>query len=65
MFDLYKWCVFLIGTNKLSVESAAENKTKQRLKIAKIILLIVQGGMITVSIIFITKIMSSDLETFN
>ncbi len=35
LFDLYKWCIFLIGTIKdTSIEGAQYDYTKKRLKIA-------------------------------
>jgi len=54
MFDLYKWCMFLIGTIKdTSMEGATYDYTKKRLKIAKIILVIVQSWTIFASILLI------------
>ena len=59
MFDLYKWCIFLIGTQRIS-QSDTDDKTQQRLNIAKIMLVTVQGGMAIVSIVLITLIMNTD-----
>jgi hypothetical protein len=59
MFDLYKWCIFLIGTQRIT-ESDTDDKTQKRLNIAKIILVAVQGGMAIISLVLITLIMNCD-----
>ena len=63
MFDLYKWSTFLIGTIKdSSIESATYDYTKKRLKIAKIILVIVQTWTIFASILLIILLTNCEKE---
>lgn len=59
MFDLYKWCIFLIGTKRIT-ESDTDGKSEKRLNLAKIILVTVQGGMAIVSFVLIALIMNCE-----
>ena len=59
MFDLYKWCIFLIGTKRIN-ESGTDNKSQKRLDLAKNILIIVQSGMFIVSFVLMTMIMNCE-----
>ena len=62
MFDLYKWCIFLIGTQRIT-ETDTDDKSQKRLNLAKIILVTVQGGMAIVSFVLITLMMNCDNDT--